>query len=220
MGWLELKICIEYLRVDENLQTQLYSCTVLVKHASGWNFSFLLQCTVIWFIIDKISKWILKKCCLCLKLKFLCDIHFYMLYCSVVWAGASSSPLRKGRTGCAKVEQCKSSPARSSHRLYLPASLGLHCIRDQSLPSIYTPLLRASRAPAVILYLMLPWIRTCSNNTGRFQNRSIMVDIYQTSLRAYLGLDSHILILRSKWFQINVPCHTPLINIGIVILLP
>lgn len=82
------------------------------------------------------------------------------------------------------------SPARSSHRLYLPASLGLQCIWDQRHPSIYTPLLCAGRAPALILYLMLPRIRTCSDNTGRFQNRSMMVDIYQTSLRRYLGLDS------------------------------
>lgn len=82
------------------------------------------------------------------------------------------------------------SPAWSSHRLYLPASLGLHCIWDQSYPSIYTPLLCASRAPALILYLMLARICTCSNNTWRFQNRSMMVDIYQTALRAYRWLDS------------------------------
>lgn len=121
---------------------------------------------------------------------FLCKAR--VLGSVIVWAGAFPSSLRKGRAGWAKVEQSKAalSPAPSSHRLYLPASLGLHCIRDQSFSSIYTPLVCASWAPALILYLMLPRIHTCSNNTGRFQNRSMMADIYQISLKAYLGLDS------------------------------
>lgn len=42
----------------------------------------------------------------------------------------------------------------------------------------------------LILYPMSPRSRTCSNNAGRFQNRSTVADIYQASLRAYLGLDS------------------------------
>lgn len=71
------------------------------------------------------------------------------------------------------------SPAQRSHRLYSPASPGLPLhLRPQLYARIYV-----RRAPASDrrLYLTLPQICTCSDNMGRFQNRGMMADIYQTA---------------------------------------
>lgn len=125
---------------------------------------------------------------------------------------------REGGMSQGRAEQSSTQPSPKQPQAIFTCRPRITLHLRPELPTIYTPQPCASRDAALILCLMLPRIRWRSINIGGLRNRRKMADIYQTFLRAYLGLACHMFWSGDQsGVKRNIPCQTPMISISKVI---